>query len=326
MAATTGPYRECLLCPRSCGVDRQGGARGFCGETAELRAAAAVLHRGEEPPLAGRGGSGAIFITGCNLGCVFCQNHQISQRPSGGAAMGRAISTGEFAGICRALQDRGAENINIVTGSHAIPAIAQGLDAARDRGLVIPAVWNSSAYESPAALELLNGRIDMYLPDLKTLDCELAARFFNAPDYPQTATAAILKMIDMALTGTARPGPAVGVIIRHLVLPGRLDSTRQVLRWFAAHARNHALLSLMTQYTPVKTPAAGTSKAPDRFLSTAEYETILGWLEELHITDGFYQELVPDDEWLPDFNRFNPFSPELAESVWHWRGGETGIE
>ena len=323
MTTITGPYRECFLCPRACGVDRRGGKRGFCGETAELRAAAAVLHRGEEPPLAGRNGSGAIFISGCNLGCVFCQNHQISRRPAGGAALGRALSAGEFAGICLALQDRGAENINIVTGSHAIPAIAQGLDAARDRGLRIPALWNSSAYESPAALELLKDRIDLYLPDLKTLDPELAARFFNAPDYPQTATAAILKMIDMAVTrhSSAVPG---GVIIRHLVLPGRLDSTREVLRWFAAHARNHALLSLMTQYTPVKTPAAGSSKAPGRFLNSAEYETILGWLDELGITDGFYQELVPDDEWLPDFNRSNPFSPELAEPVWHWSCGQTG--
>jgi putative pyruvate formate lyase activating enzyme len=316
-------YQNCVLCPRACGVNRQAGRRGFCGETAELRVAAAVLHRGEEPPLCGSGGSGTVFISGCNLGCVFCQNWQISQgglsagrgAVNTGGVLGRAVSAEEFASICLALQEKGAENINIVTGSHAVPAIVEGLTAARKAGLSIPALWNSSAYESPEALELLRDHINMYLPDLKTLDSTLAARFFNAPAYPKAAAAAILKMMEMTRT---RPG----VIIRHLVLPGFLEATRQVLRWFADNAlRQGALLSLMTQYTPLKGSGA---QAPDRFLSEAEYETVLYWLEEFGIEDGFCQEPVTaprerDSGWLPDFNRFNPFPPELSVPVWHWK-------
>jgi putative pyruvate formate lyase activating enzyme len=269
--------------------------------------------------LPARGGSGTIFITGCNLGCVFCQNRQISQdAPDAGLGprQGRAVSAEEFAGICLALQNRGAENINIVTGSHAVPAIIAGLCAARSNGLTIPALWNSSAYESPEALELLRDHIGVYLPDLKTLDSNVAAQFFNAPDYPRAAAAAILKMIEMR--GSPSPPEAAfttGVIIRHLILPGFLESTREVLRWFADNARGRALLSLMTQYTPMK----GGSGEPARFLSEREYAVVLGWLEEFGIDDGFCQELVTGNDWLPDFNRPNPFSSELSVPVWHWR-------
>jgi putative pyruvate formate lyase activating enzyme len=289
--------------------------RGFCGETAELRLAAASIHRGEEPPVTGVGGSGTIFVSGCNLGCVFCQNYQISQQ-----GMGRAVSTAEFAEICLVLQKRGAENINIVTGSHAVPAIAEGLDAARAAGLHIPVLWNSSAYESLEALELLN-RVDVYLPDLKTLDSGLAARFFNAPDYPAAASAAIKKMMEMRPLRYNDTGTVLvsGVIIRHLVLPGFLRSTQAVLRWFTENAREKALLSLMTQYTPL---GAG----PPEYVNQTDHDTVLGWLEEFGIEDGFYQELVTGDGWLPDFKRTNPFPAAddgvpLSEPVWHWREG-----
>jgi putative pyruvate formate lyase activating enzyme len=232
--------------------------------------------------------------------------------------MGRVVETEEFARICLALQERGAENINIVTGSHAIPAIAGGLDAARAAGLRIPALWNTSSYESLEALELLRDRVDMYLPDLKTLDLELAAEFFGAPDYPQTAGAAILKMMEF------RPGQ---VFVRHLILPGYLQSTRKVLGWFAECCRGKARLSLMSQYTPVLptgqsvAPVPGQSGAPGRFLNEEEYQTVLGWLEEFGIEDGFYQELSPGSDWLPDFGRINPFSSDLSLPLWHWKTG-----
>jgi putative pyruvate formate lyase activating enzyme len=267
--------------------------------------------------------------------------------------MGRAASTEEFAAIALRLQELGAENINIVTGSHAVPAIVRGIDAARSWGLRIPVLWNSSAYESPAMLELLKSRIDVYLPDLKTLDSSLAGQYFNAPDYPRHAATAILKMIEFqgelcwkSKTDTRRadscsksdhsptpaisqaaPFPAVlknGVIIRHLVLPGHLESTRDVIRWFAEHCRGKALLSLMTQYTPVAihSPCAGSKKMPGRYVNEGEYEQILAWLEEFDIEDGFYQELVTGDEWLPDFEKQNPFSSELSVPVWHWKDSQ----
>ena len=300
-------YSTCRLCPRLCGADRIAGRNGRCGESAELRLAFAGLHMGEEPPLSGKGGSGTIFVSGCNLGCACCQNWQIS---GGGRAegerLGRAVSAEEFAAICFALQDRGAENINVVTGSHAIPAIAQGLRAVKTGGLRIPALWNSSGYESVAALALLDGLVDTWLPDLKTLDSSLAARLFGAPDYPQAAQAAIRWML------ANRPQE---VIVRHLILPGCLESTRSVLRWFAENAGG-APLSLMSQYTPMDK----ASDVPNRFVSRREYETVLGWLEEFGIEDGFCQELVVGSDWLPDFRRPNPFSSELSVPVWHFSG------
>ena len=313
-------YKSCKLCPRNCKIDRLAGEIGFCGETAQLRIGAAVIHKGEEPPLVGKGGSGTIFISGCNLGCAFCQNFQISQSESGlRSSLGKIVSPGEFAQICALLQNKGAENINIVTGSHAAPELVEGFKAARKAGVEIPILWNSSGYDGIESLELLKDYIDIYLPDLKTLDSELARKFFNAPDYPKTAKAAILKMIDTLKERS--PGKArEKIIVRHLVLPGFLESTKTVLQWFADNIKNNALLSIMTQYTPIpgRSPAAESSSVPDRFLSEDEYKTVLGWLEEFNIYDGFCQELVTGSDWLPDFKQNNPFSSELSVPVWHF--------
>ncbi|AEF82853.1 radical SAM protein [Leadbettera azotonutricia] len=303
-------YRYCHLCPRSCGADRTAGKAGYCGETAELRIASASLHRGEEPPITGTGGSGTIFVSGCNLGCVFCQNFQISRQ-----AMGKPVSESEFAGICLVLQEKGAGNINIVTGSHAAPALAAGIDLAREKGLGIPVLWNSSGYDGVESLAILKDRIDVYLPDLKTLDSGIAKRFFNAPDYAEHAAAAIKKMMEYRELKYDGERLVSGVMVRHLALPGCLEATREVLGWFAEHCKGRALLSLMTQYTPV-----GSGKnIPDRYVSETEYETMLGWLEEFGIEDGFCQELAAGSEWLPDFNKSNPFSSELSSPVWHWQ-------
>ncbi len=291
-----------------------------------MRIASAVLHCGEEPPLTGDNGSGTIFISGCNLGCVFCQNYQISKGDAGkpisnteltvNTSLGKEVSEEGFADICKALRDRGAANINIVTGSHAVPAIIQGITAAKNAGVELPFLWNSSGYESTETLELLRDYIDIYLPDLKTLDTDIAAKFFNAPDYPQAAAAAVLKMAEMA---DENPRKKVNInkrlIVRHLVLPGYLENTRQVLLWFAENCKDRALLSLMTQYTPIP----GMAKtAPDRYLSETEYETVMCYLEEFGIEDGFCQELKSDSDWLPDFKRFNPFPSKLSKPVWHF--------
>jgi len=306
-------YKNCRLCPRVCGVDRLAGSCGYCGEDSRLRLAFAGLHSGEEPPLSGSGGSGTIFVSGCNLGCGFCQNRQISSHTN--EHLGRVVSIEEFAAVCLELQKRNAQNINIVTGSHAAVAIVQGLDAAKSAGLVIPALWNSSGYESVETLELLGDRIKTWLPDLKTLDTNLAGKLLNAGNYPQTAVQAIQWMMKI------RPGD---VIIRHLILPGYLESTRSVLRWFADNAHGKAQLSLMSQYTPMN----DNTGAPGRYVSKLEYDTVLGWLGEFGIEDGFCQELVTGSDWLPDFNRTNPFSSGLSVPVWHFNlldcSGTTG--
>jgi len=268
----------------------------------------------------GRDGSGAIFFSGCNLRCSFCQNRQISR-----GGLGRAA---DLADLCLALQERGAENINLVTGSHWVPAIARGLREARGRGLRLPILWNSSGYE--LSLEPLEDLIDLYLPDLKTLDRELAGRFFQAPDYPAAAEKAVLRMLALRPLryapgpSPAPPGMVSGVLIRHLVLPGHLESTRGVLQWFARHARGRALLSLMTQYTPPPLPSPApvfSSAFPARRVSLREYEQVLGWLDEFGIDEGFCQEPAAEAEVLPDFERPNPFDAALATPVWHWRVG-----
>jgi len=323
-------YSRCLLCPRRCGVDREAGFLGYCGETAALRLAFAGIHRGEEPPITGKGGSGTVFVSGCNLGCAFCQNYQISQgNISHGnipQRIGRLVSNEEFTEICLALQNKGAENINIVTGSHATPALALGVKQARKQGLSIPVLWNSSGYDGVEVLEIIKNFVEVYLPDLKTLDSAFAATFFNAPDYPETASAAILRMMEYR---ELRLGETMlsGVMVRHLVIPGHLENTREVLRWFAENCNGRALLSLMTQYTPVQAGSRKESHSveekepamPSRYVSEEEYETVLSMLDEFRIDDGFCQELVTGSDWLPDFTRPNPFSSELSVPVWHWR-------
>jgi putative pyruvate formate lyase activating enzyme len=218
--------------------------------------------------------------------------------------------------------ERGAENINIVTGSHSIPALAEGLAGLRHQIL-----WNSSGYELPNALDLLADTVDVFLPDIKTLDTTVSARFFNAPDYPAVAQAAIKKMIQMRPLQfeEKEDGPArlvSGVMVRHLVLPGYLESSRKVLRWFSDSCMSgeKALLSLMFQYTFV--PSINNKEhGPMRYISPAEYDKILEWLSEFGIEDGYCQELIPGNDWLPDFERPNPFPPDMAIPVWHWKTG-----
>jgi putative pyruvate formate lyase activating enzyme len=295
-------YRACTLCPRRCGVDRTAGETGYCGLGAALKISAAVIHHGEEPPVSGSGGSGAFFMTGCNVRCSFCQNYQISWE-----GRGRELTHESFVRLACAFEAAGAENLNIVTGTPQIPALIAGLRLARAAGVRLPVFWNSSGYESEEALALLRESVDFYLPDLKTLDAGLAERFFGAPDYPERAKAAILTML------RDKPGK---VIIRHLVIPGCLESTRAALAWFARNAAGRAALSLMTQYTPVDVSGRGIS--PARTLNAEEYETLTAWLEEFDIEEGYYQPLESGESLLPDFRRPNPFPPALAAPLAEW--------
>jgi putative pyruvate formate lyase activating enzyme len=236
--------------------------------------------------------------------------------------MGVKVSEEEFIEIMLEAQRRGAENINLVTAAPQIPPVVRAVKSAKARGLSIPVLWNTSSYETLPSLLLINEVVDGYLPDLKTLDADIAKAFFDAEDYPRYAERAILFMLEH------KPS---NLIIRHLILPGFLSSTRKVLEWFALHAAGKARLSLMTQYTPPSPSlppaqrggqcALQMPEPPCRRVNIEEYETALSWLEELGIEEGFYQELEDDASWLPDFTRENPFSSSLSRPLWHWRRG-----
>ena len=315
-------YSECGLCPEACGADRTGG-RGSCGAGSSAVIASAALHRGEEPPLTGGRGSGTIFFTGCPLGCPFCQNAQISCGPEG--LLGREISDSGLAGIMLELESRGAANINLVTATQYVPSVIASVAEARRAGLSVPVLWNSSGYETAAVVELLSGTVDIWLPDLKTLDADLAGRLLGSARYPAAAVPALLGMADQVRNAG---GPLYqdgqmrrGMIMRHLVMPGHVDESREVLRWYSENLKDAALLSLMVQYTPVN--EAGARIAPAGYIiPEREYEKLLGWLEEFGIEEGFLQEPeAADDEWIPDFSRLNPFPPAFADPVWHWSCG-----
>jgi putative pyruvate formate lyase activating enzyme len=290
-------------------VDRNARRTGFCGETAALRLAWAGLHRGEEPPLCGARGSGTVFFTGCTLRCDFCQNRQLSRE-----GMGRRVNLAELVEIFLELQRVGAATLNLVTATPFLPAVARAVNDARHRGLRLPVVWNTSGYETEDAVAALRSFVDIFLPDLKTLDAAVARRYFQAADYPAVAARALRAM--------AVAGPPVwegevmrrGMIVRHLVLPGQLADTRAVLEFYARELRPAVLLSLMVQYLA---PCPGA--APTGRLSALEYDTILDWLTELEIEEGFVQDLADDSPWLPDFTRDNPFPEGFGEPVWHWR-------
>lgn len=329
-------YDSCRLCPHDCKVNRNKGELGICGESAELRLAFAGLHFGEEPLITGSGGSGTIFVSGCNLGCAFCQNFQISQEK-----MGSVVSTEDFATICLKLEKEGAENINIVTGSHAIPALALGLKEAKKKGLSIPVCWNSSAYENVEALELLKNFVDIWLPDLKTLDDAFSSQAFRAKNYPEYAKKAIYWMMEksrikiqkstiekkdsiLEFESLTLPKMLQGLIVRHLILPNRLEDSFSVIQWFKENIDTKGYLSLMSQYTPIR----GREKKIDaiklmenRFLAEDELETAFDILDYFEIENGFYQELNPSDDWLPDFNQTQTFPNELAKPLWHWKYG-----
>lgn len=243
----TGLLKKCKLCPRECGADRTR-TRGLCGANDQIEAARASLHLWEEPPISGTNGSGTVFFSHCSLGCVFCQNRQISRRDG----VGKALSTEDLAQTFLSLEKQGAHNINLVTGAHYVSQIIQALSLARRSGLQIPIVYNSSGYERVETLRMLEGYIDLYLPDYKYYSSYYAARYSHAEDYREIAVAAITEMVRQ--TGIPQYDDSGlltrGTIIRHLMLPGLGSDTAQVLRDIASRFGDTVLVSLMRQYTP----------------------------------------------------------------------------
>lgn len=277
-----------------------------------MRIASAVVHRGEEPPLVTGTGSGTVFFTGCTLGCPFCQNRQVS---SGG--MGREVEPGTLADICKALEAAGASNINLVTGTHFIPGIVTELGRLRGEGFGLPVVWNSSGYESPEGLALIDPLVDVYLLDIKAVTPEAAEALFGRRDYPRAAR----KTAEFATgrhplryEGDALAG---GTVIRHLVMPGMETEAERVIEWFGDHLAGRALFSLMVQYIP---PAGEDYKRID----DGYYNRLLDLLDRAGIEDGFIQAPADSNEWLPDFTEANPFPTEYADPVWHWNNGFLG--
>ncbi len=231
--------------------------------------------------------------------------------------MGRVVSSDEFTEICVALRDEGAENLNLVTPSHMAPTLVSYLRKVRKAGVMLPVAWNSSGFESSDTVEMAAEVVDIWLPDLKTLDEDTARRIYGVKEYPKAAAAAILQMADFGNAEIDDEGRMIrGLMVRHLILPGELESTRGVLAWFAENLKERAWLSLMSQYTPVHIPGE-TRNVPERQLSESEYQRVLGWLEEFSIDDGFVQDLVPGEDWLPDFRRINPFSSDLSRIIWN---------
>lgn len=326
-------YTTCTQCPRKCKANRAKNNLGFCGESQKVRIAVACLHFGEEPLVTVHGGSGTIFFTGCTLRCSFCQNYQISQQ-----GMGSEVSIEDFAQICLKLQELGAENINLVTGSHLIPALAEYIPYAQQQGCTIPFCWNSSAYESVEMLELLKDYVKIWLPDLKTLNSEMAKNLFIAKDYPEVATTAIkymiknfpLKTTSITKNGIQKDKITQGVIIRHLFLPGQFEDTATTLDWLKTEADKKACISLMSQYTPVPFKEnedklaqrmKSLSAIENRLVSKDEDYDLQDLIDAFDFEYLFYQELSDDTSWLPDFNRKQPFSNELATPIWHWNYG-----
>lgn len=283
-------YTRCELCPRKCYVNRSAGERGFCRCPDTALVAKTMLHRWEEPALAGNGGSGAIFFGGCTLGCCYCQNAAIS-----GGPVGRAMDTRQLRRMMEELVEAGAENIDLVTPTHFLPTILPALEPK----LPVPVVYNCGGYERVQTLKLLEGKVDIYLPDLKYADGELARRLSGAADYFPTATAAIQEMV-------RQTGPVVwegdrvrrGVIVRHLILPGYIENSLKVLDWLGeTFAPGEILVSLMRQYTPMGTPEPPL----DRRVSDEEYDAVLSWMF-LNRLEGFTQEAESSDRgFIPDF-------------------------
>ncbi len=279
----------CDLCPHDCGVDRIRGERGICGAGLKPKIASANVHRGEEPPISGTKGSGAIFLSGCSLKCIFCQNFPISQFGNG-----EVITTRELASRMLKLQRQGVHNINFVTPTHYLPQILAALWLAIPQNFTLPIVWNSSGYEKVDVLQLLNGVVSIYLPDMKYSDDNQARHISGAPDYCSINRAAVTEMFRQV--GQLRVNEAGiakgGLIIRHLVLPDGRAGTLETLPWIAKNLGQETHIALMSQYFPAH--KASDFEGMNRPVNHEEYDAAVDALEEAGLNNGWVQDLDED--------------------------------
>lgn len=297
-------YNSCFLCPRRCGADRRS-SRGFCGESDKIRICRAALHMWEEPCISGSEGSGTVFFTGCQLRCIFCQNSDIALSHAG-----LEISEERLIEIFFELAAQGANNINLVTPSHFTPTVISAIDRAKSRGFTLPFVWNSSGYESIETLELLRGRIDIFLPDFKYFSRDLANSFSRAPDYFEKASLAVKKMLDIVGEGEFddRGIMKKGVIVRHLVLPAHTDDSMKVIKYLFDTFGYSIYVSIMNQYTPM--PSVSAYKDLSRRLTTYEYYKVVNFAADLGIKNGFIQSRgTARDSFIPAFDYTGVLKP-----------------
>jgi putative pyruvate formate lyase activating enzyme len=313
MSVAYPELHDCHICPQDCGANRYT-ATGFCGAGHQLRINLAHLHHGEEPVLSGSRGSGTIFLSHCNLRCVYCQNHEISH-----LGWGTSCSELECAGMMLRLQEAGAHNINLVSPTHFSLQLAESIRLAKADGLHIPVVWNSNGYEKVDTLKRLAGLVDIYLPDFKYAHAAYSLKYSRAKDYPAVALDALKEMHRQAGDLVIAPdGMACrGLLVRHLVLPNRLSGTRDVLYLLHENFGENLALSLMAQYYP----AARATEYPElaRGLYQNEYQEALDLAEDLGFTRVFAQELESSPDWTPSFQ---PEGTPIAPERMHFRGKE----
>lgn len=291
-------YENCLLCPRKCGINRRTGQTGVCGVSSEIKVARAALHYWEEPCISGKRGSGAVFFSGCSLHCVFCQNREISDGKEG-----KVISKERLSDIFMELADKGANNINLVTPGQYIPDIVWAVNDAKSRGMKLPIIYNTSGYENVTELKLLEGIVDVYLPDFKYMDSTLSARYSRAKDYPSVAKQALSEMVrqqpDVVIddsTGLIQKG----VIVRQLLLPGHVNDAKAVLKYLYDTYHDHIYISMMSQFTPI---ALKDYPEINRTVTRREYERLVDYALEIGITNAFIQEGdVAKDSFIPAFD------------------------
>ena len=296
----------CRLCPRACGVDRTVGETGYCGSGPEPSVAAVVPHFGEEPPLVGSGGAGTIFFSHCNLRCVYCQNHQISQ-----SGLGRSMSPDELALRILDLENRGCATIEPVSPTHHLPGLLKALAIAVERGMRLPVVYNTNGYEAMQTLELLDGIVDVYLPDLKYASNRNAMRYSDAADYVETARLAIMAMHRQVgnLVIDEQGMATRGLILRHLVLPGNLSETEDTLIWMRENLPLTVTLSLMAQYSPLH--KSEHFPPLDRAITPEEYDRAVDIAWGAGFENVFVQEMDSRESGIPDFSLNKPFDWEL---------------
>lgn len=307
----TDAFRSCLCCPRECRADRLSGKMGYCRTGAGFQIGSICLHKGEEPVISGDHGICNVFFTHCNLQCCYCQNHQISRNE--GPRIEYILTLDEITRRIELLLDQGARAVGFVSPSHVIPQVQSIIRALREKGRQPVTVYNTHAYDRVESLKSLSSLIRVYLPDLKYMNPKLAERLSDAPLYPKTAMAAIREMVrqkGLELKLNSRGELREGVIVRHLVLPGQVENSRNVLRFLAREISPDITISLMAQYYP--TPRVAPMDDLNRGVTRAEYEEVLDEMDFLGMENGWVQELDSRDIYQPDFALSHPFDPALT--------------